>query len=88
MKFADLQKGSKSLSFRGRRMTITIDAIYENGVFKPKRPITLDDGTEVQLTLQTPATETEDPFEAVIGTCDGPPDGAANHDIHLYGDPR
>ena len=26
------------------------------------------------------------PFDAVIGTCDGPPDGAANHDKYLYGD--
>ena len=28
----------------------------------------------------------DDPFEAVIGTCEGPPDGAANHDKYIYGD--
>ena len=66
-------------------MTITIEAIYANGAFQPKQPLSLAEGTQVQLTVHTD-TEAEDPFEAVIGTCDGPPDGAANHDKYLYGD--
>ena len=66
-------------------MTITIEAIYTNGAFQPKQPVSLAEGTQVELTVRTDK-EAEDPFEAVIGTCDGPPDGAANHDKYLYGD--
>jgi predicted DNA-binding antitoxin AbrB/MazE fold protein len=68
-------------------MTITIDAVYANGTFQPKQPLELADGTPVQLTVHT-AENADDPFEAVIGTCDGPLDGAANHDRYLYGDRR
>ena len=60
-------------------MTITIEAVYANGQFQPKQPVQLPEGTPVQLTVHT-VSETEDPFEAVIGTCDGPSDSAANHD--------
>jgi predicted DNA-binding antitoxin AbrB/MazE fold protein len=60
-------------------MTITIEAVYANGTFQPMRPVELAEGTPVQLTIHT-ADETEDAFEAAIGTCDGPPDGAANYD--------
>jgi predicted DNA-binding antitoxin AbrB/MazE fold protein len=66
-------------------MTITIEAVYANGAFQPKQPVGLAEGTPVQLTVHT-AGEVEDAFEAVIGTCEGPPDGAANHDQYLYGD--
>ena len=68
-------------------MTITIDAVYANGTFQPKQPVGLAEGTPVQLTVQAAGPD-DDPFEAVIGTCDGPPDGAANHDEYLYGDRR
>jgi predicted DNA-binding antitoxin AbrB/MazE fold protein len=66
-------------------MTITIEAVYANGTFQPKQPVELAEGTQVHLTVHT-TNETEDPFEAVIGTCEGPPDGAANHDQYLYGE--
>ena len=68
-------------------MTINIEAVYANGAFQPKQPLALAEGTAVHLTVQTTG-ETEDPFEAVIGTCEGPPDGAANHDKYLYGESR
>ena len=68
-------------------MAITVEAIYEKGVLRPKQPLTLADGAEVRITINA-ATDDDDPFEAVIGTCDGPPDGAANHDKYLYGDRR
>src|SRR5262245_8779985 len=70
---------------RGPAVTLTIDAVYANGRFQPKQPVPLAEGAHVQLTVHTAGTA-EDPFEAVIGTCDGPPDGAANHDRYLYGD--
>jgi predicted DNA-binding antitoxin AbrB/MazE fold protein len=66
-------------------MTITIGAIYANGAFQPKQPVSLAEGTQVELTVRTDK-EAVDPFEAVIGSCDGAPDGAANHDKYLYGD--
>jgi predicted DNA-binding antitoxin AbrB/MazE fold protein len=66
-------------------MTLTIEAVYANGAFQPKQPVTLAEGTPVRLTVHT-VGEAEDPFEAVIGTCEGPADLAANHDKYLYGD--
>jgi predicted DNA-binding antitoxin AbrB/MazE fold protein len=65
-------------------MTITVEAVYENGVFKPKQTVGLDEGTEVRLILQT-EEDVGDPREAVIGIGDGPPqrDGAQNHDKYI-----
>ena len=34
-------------------MTLTIDAIYENGVLKPAQPLPLKDRERVQVTVQT-----------------------------------
>lgn len=65
-------------------MTITVDATYENGVLKPKQPLTLTEGTEVRLAI-SPVDEDYDPLDAVIGIGDGLPDGADNHDKYLYG---
>ncbi|MBI1900431.1 MAG: antitoxin family protein [Planctomycetia bacterium] len=65
-------------------MTLTIDAVYTNGVLKPKQPLDLTEGTEVRLTVTT-AGEDKDPLEDVIGIGDGPPDGADNHDKYIYG---
>ena len=33
-------------------MTITIEAVYENGVFKPVQALPLQEGQEVHLTIQ------------------------------------
>jgi predicted DNA-binding antitoxin AbrB/MazE fold protein len=67
-------------------MTITVEATYQNGVFKPKQPVGLDEGAEVRLTLEMEG-EIHDPLEAVIGIGEGPPegDGAQNHDKYIYG---
>jgi len=68
-------------------MTIVVEAVYQNGILKPKQPLSLAEGTEVRLTV-TPTVEVDDPLEAVIGICDGPPDGAENHDKYIYGKPQ
>ena len=68
-------------------MPITVDAVYENGMLKLNEPLALPDGAKVRISVSANG-EAEDPFEAVIGTCEGPPDGAANHDKYLYGENR
>jgi len=65
-------------------MSAVIEAVYENGTFKLAQPLPLAQGTRVRLTI-VPADEDYDPLAAVIGTCDGPPDGAENHDKYIYG---
>jgi predicted DNA-binding antitoxin AbrB/MazE fold protein len=35
-------------------MAITIDAVYENGVFKPLRPLQLKEQQQVRITLEEP----------------------------------
>jgi predicted DNA-binding antitoxin AbrB/MazE fold protein len=65
-------------------MTITFDATYENGVLKPKKPLTLAEGAQVRVTLHT--AEEHDPLAEVIGIgASGRSDGAANHDYYIYG---
>jgi predicted DNA-binding antitoxin AbrB/MazE fold protein len=65
-------------------MTITVEATYENGQLKFKEPIVLAEGTPVRVTI-TPVDEDHDPLAGVIGICDGPEDGAENHDKYIYG---
>ena len=66
---------------------LVVEAIYENGVLKLKEALALPEGARVRIAVSTDG-EADDPFEAVIGTCEGPPDGAANHDKYLYGENR
>ena len=67
-------------------MTTTIQATFENGVLKPKEPLTLPEGTEVELTIR-PVGDDHDPLDEVIGICKEGPDIslAARHDDLLYG---
>jgi predicted DNA-binding antitoxin AbrB/MazE fold protein len=68
-------------------MSETIKATYENGVLKPKEPLALKEGTEVDLTLTTPPGE-DDPLAGVIGIGNsGRTDGAEQHDHYIYGTP-
>lgn len=49
-------------------MSITVAAIYENGVLRPRQPLELADGTEVRLTISAPlgqAPRAEDLAHAV-----------------------
>lgn len=41
-------------------MEKTIEAVYENGVFKPKEPVELEDKTEVRLTIEGSSQRAED----------------------------
>jgi predicted DNA-binding antitoxin AbrB/MazE fold protein len=64
---------------------MTIQAVFENGAFKPEQPVSLPEGTKVQLQVK-PVDPDFDPLEAVIGIGDsGRTDGATNHDKYIYG---
>ncbi len=69
-------------------MSTIIKATYANGVLKPKEPLALDEGAEVELIVMTPLPD-EDPLAAVIGIGrSGRTDGADNHDHYIYGTPK
>ena len=68
-------------------MPITVEAVYEGGVFRPKQPVDLREGAEVRVVIGPLVSEDDDPLEKVIGTCLDGPDVrlAARHDEILYG---
>jgi predicted DNA-binding antitoxin AbrB/MazE fold protein len=64
-------------------MTLTIHATYENGALRPKEPLPLDEGAEVELIVMTPLPE-DDPLDGVIGIGEsGRTDGAMDDDHDL-----
>jgi predicted DNA-binding antitoxin AbrB/MazE fold protein len=66
-------------------MNISIEATFENGAFRPVKPVSLPEGTAVHLEV-SPVEPVNDPLEAVIGIgSSGRKDGAANHDKYIYG---
>ena len=78
-------------------MTIDVDAVYEDGVLKPDRPLALKDKAKVHVTIEAKgeeasiAKDTDDPtgwkaIDALRGLVKGaPPDVGENHDKYLYG---
>ena len=72
-----------------------VKAFYENGVFKPREPVHLDEHTEVEVLIaERVDADVDDPTgwkaaEALIGFIDdAPADLAENHDHYLYGQPK
>jgi len=50
----------------------TLDAVYENGVFKPSLPLNLPEGQHVRLEMETPSEENpEDLLELAGQVYDG-----------------
>jgi predicted DNA-binding antitoxin AbrB/MazE fold protein len=79
-------------------MTIDVDAVYEDGVLKPERPLALKEKAKVHVTIEakdevTDTSNPDDPtgwkaIDALRGIVkDAPPDMAENHDKYLYGSP-
>ena len=76
-------------------MTIDVDAVYEDGVLKPERPLALKDKARVHVTIEAKGEEApavaDDPtgwkaIDALRGIVkDAPPDMAEKHDKYLYG---
>jgi predicted DNA-binding antitoxin AbrB/MazE fold protein len=76
-------------------MTTAVKAVYENGVFRPKEPVDLQEKTEVEVLLpDKAAADAGDPtgwkaIDSLRGIIkDAPPDMGENHDFYLYGRPR
>jgi predicted DNA-binding antitoxin AbrB/MazE fold protein len=75
------------LVFGDCAMALTIEAVYENGVLKPKKPLSLAEGTAVRVAV-SPLTD-HDPLASVVGIGEsGRTDGADNHDRYIYGTRR
>ena len=74
-------------------MTITVKAVYADGVFKPTKPLHLEEQTEVEVLIPSVALADDDPTgwttaERLIGFIDdAPSDMAERHDHYLYGQP-
>ena len=74
-------------------MTITMSAVYEDGVLKLDEPLKLQEKAKVRVTIEesTPVS-TDDPtgwmaIDALRGIVKGaPPDVSTHHDKYLYGD--
>ncbi len=69
-----------------------IEAVYENGVFKPTTPLTLNDGVKVELTLHEKQPETKrTPYEILCSIANLPLEverletAGRDHDNFLYG---
>jgi predicted DNA-binding antitoxin AbrB/MazE fold protein len=75
-------------------MNSSVDAIYEDGVFKPEQPVSLKEKTRVHLVIEdaSPASNEIDPTgwetaESFVGFIKDAPAGepiAREHDKHLY----
>jgi len=67
-------------------MAITVEATYENGVLKPKQPLSLAEGSQVQVTISAMGQPLH-PLDEVIGICDEGPEIslAERHDEIIYG---
>ncbi len=74
-------------------MAITIEAVYEGGVFRPVRQIALTEGTHVEVVI--PATPQRDPqtvaarlsqIAAKASRSGRPESTSREHDRYLYGE--
>jgi predicted DNA-binding antitoxin AbrB/MazE fold protein len=77
-----------------RLMSITVEAVYENGVLKPSEPLPFKEHERLSLTVEPARIPI---WEKIIAlTADAPPeelakppiDGASQHDHYIYGTPK
>jgi len=75
-------------------MTLTVEAVYENGVLKPAQPLPLQEHEKVTITVEPKQPTLAERIVAraralppeVLATL--PDDLAAQHDHYLYGTPK
>lgn len=75
-------------------MAITVEAVYENGVLKPEKPLPLAEHEKVRVTVEPARPPIWERIAALTADAPAdeiaklPPDGAAQIDHYLYGHPR
>jgi hypothetical protein len=72
-------------------MSEAVEAIFENGVFRPLQPVELAEGERVKLTVTATDEHADDDPAANLPALAidlGPPDLATNIDYYLYGLPK
>jgi predicted DNA-binding antitoxin AbrB/MazE fold protein len=75
-------------------MTLTVDAIYANGVLKPAQPLPLQEHEKVRVTVELAqrSLAEEIAFRSRALPQENldrlPADGASQHDHHIYGTPE
>lgn len=70
-------------------MPESVEAIYENGVFRPLQPVNLPEGERVQLTVAADERVNDSAADfSDIAVDTGIPDLATNIDHYLYGLPK
>ena len=71
-------------------MTVTVDAVWKEGVLRPKQPVPLPEGADVRISIDLPESDQLDPLAGVIGIGEGPAagDAADSHDRYLDPEPR
>ena len=71
-------------------MTGQVEAIYENGMFRPLKRVDLPEGERVFLTVISSSKEAIDPAYNLTEMAEetGIPDLATNIDHYLYGLPK
>ena len=73
-------------------MTTAVKAIYEDGVFKPKEPVQLEERTEVEVLIPTAVRAEDDPtgwkamheFIGLAGEGAGSGNASEDHDAIIY----
>jgi predicted DNA-binding antitoxin AbrB/MazE fold protein len=75
---------------RSKAMNKQVEAVYENGLFRPLSRVNLPEGERVRLTVMTLGEKIIDPAYnlAEIAEETGIPDLATNIDHYLYGLPK
>ena len=71
-------------------MSEAVEAIFENGVFRPLKPVDLAEGERVKLTVTVADEGADDPAANLLDIAMdlGIPDFATNIDYYLYGLPK
>ena len=73
-------------------MTTAVKAIYEDGVFKPREPVQLEERTEVEVLIPTTRPAEGDPtgwkamreFIGLAGETAGGVNASVDHDAIIY----
>jgi predicted DNA-binding antitoxin AbrB/MazE fold protein len=75
-------------------MSITVEAVHENGVLKPAQPLPFKEHEKVSITVEPKQPTLAERIVAGARAMPSevldrlPPDGASQHDHYIYGTPK